>query len=145
MKFIKWLLKVPYKVFGVIRERFFLVPPTVELPSPQPSLFTRGGMGGAESSREIESAQKQLSKQFLTTPAEEAKIFIGKRTEDFEVQPSLENQRISLCETLDRVLNTGVVVQGDITISVANIDLIYIGLKAILTSVETARKAQAEP
>ncbi|WP_040543340.1 gas vesicle protein [Candidatus Jettenia sp. AMX1] len=56
----------------------------------------------------------------------------------------MENQHISLCETLDRVLNTGVVIHGDITISVANIDLIYIGLKALLTSVETARQAQSE-
>ncbi|HHT9151086.1 MAG TPA: gas vesicle protein, partial [Candidatus Wujingus californicus] len=45
-----------------------------------------------------------------------------------EVPSSLENQHISLCETLDRILNTGVVIHGDITISVANIDLIYIGL-----------------
>ena len=63
------------------------------------------------------------------------------RTGDFEIPPLLEDQRISLCETLDRVLNTGVVVHGDITISVANIDLIYIGLRALLTSVETARQA----
>ena len=59
--------------------------------------------------------------------------------------PLLEDQRISLCETLDRVLNTGVVVHGDITISVANIDLIYIGLRALLTSVETARQAGINP
>ncbi|HHT9105476.1 MAG TPA: gas vesicle protein [Candidatus Wujingus californicus] len=58
-----------------------------------------------------------------------------------EVPSSLENQHISLCETLDRILNTGVVIHGDITISVANIDLIYIGLRALLTSVETARHA----
>ncbi|MBI5796461.1 MAG: gas vesicle protein [Planctomycetes bacterium] len=63
------------------------------------------------------------------------------RTGGFEIPPLLEDQRISLCETLDRVLNTGVVVHGDITISVANIDLIYIGLRALLTSVETARQS----
>jgi len=63
------------------------------------------------------------------------------RTSDFEAPPLLEGQHISLCETLDRVLNTGVVVHGHITISVANIDLIYIGLRALLTSVETARQS----
>ncbi len=62
-----------------------------------------------------------------------------------EIPPVLENQRISLCETLDRVLNTGVVVHGDITISVANIDLIYISLRTLLTSVETARQFQEKP
>jgi gas vesicle structural protein len=50
-----------------------------------------------------------------------------------------ESQQISLCELLDRVLNKGVVVDGEATISVAGIDLIYLGLKLVLTSIETAR------
>src|SRR3990172_3406498 len=51
------------------------------------------------------------------------------------------DQTISLCETLDRVLNTGVVVTGEVVISVADVDLIYLGLQLTLTSVETARRA----
>jgi len=47
-----------------------------------------------------------------------------------------------LCETLDRVLNTGVVVVGEIVISVADIDLIYLGMNLTLTSVETANEAK---
>lgn len=47
-----------------------------------------------------------------------------------------------MCELLDRVLNTGVVVTGDIVISVAGIDLIYLNLQLLLTSVETARAGQ---
>jgi len=49
-------------------------------------------------------------------------------------------EQVSLCEALDRILNKGVVVLGDVTISVANIDLIYVSLQTIITSVETARK-----
>ncbi len=49
----------------------------------------------------------------------------------------------SLCELLDRVLNTGVVAIGEIVISVAGVDLIYLNLNLLLTSVETAR-AQTE-
>lgn len=45
----------------------------------------------------------------------------------------------SLCELLDRVLNTGVVATGEIVISVAGVDLIYLNLNLLLTSVETAR------
>ena len=52
-----------------------------------------------------------------------------------------ETERVSLCETLDRVLNKGVVVVGEVFISVAGIDLIYVGLNLVLTSVETARSA----
>ena len=44
-----------------------------------------------------------------------------------------------MCELLDRVLNTGVVVVGEIVISVAGVDLIYLNLQLLLTSVETAR------
>ena len=44
---------------------------------------------------------------------------------------------LSLLETLDHVLDKGLVTAGDITISVANIDLIYLGLNVILGSVET--------
>ena len=51
-------------------------------------------------------------------------------------------EHISLCETLDRVLNKGAVIVGDVMISVADIDLIYLGLQVILTSVETARREE---
>jgi hypothetical protein len=51
-----------------------------------------------------------------------------------------EREHISLCEILDRVLNKGAVIVGDVMISVADIDLIYLGMQVILTSVETARR-----
>lgn len=53
---------------------------------------------------------------------------------------SIYQDRISLCETLDRVLNKGVVVAGEVVISVAGIDLVYLGLTLTLTSVETAHE-----
>lgn len=52
------------------------------------------------------------------------------------------NEHISLCEVLDRVLNKGAVIVGDVMISVADIDLVYLGLQVILTSVETARREE---
>ena len=50
-----------------------------------------------------------------------------------------ENEHISLCEALDRILHKGAVVAGELTISVANVDLLYLGLQVILSSIETAR------
>lgn len=50
-----------------------------------------------------------------------------------------ENERVSVCEILDRVLNKGVTVAGEVTISVAGVDLLYLGLQLVLTSIETAR------
>lgn len=56
-----------------------------------------------------------------------------------------DNKQITLCEVLDRVLNKGAVVVGDVTISVANIDLLYLGVQLILTSIETARGTITTP
>lgn len=50
-------------------------------------------------------------------------------------------EQLSLLELLDRALYKGVTLSGDITISLAGVDLIYLGLRALLSSVETAEKA----
>ncbi|HKN83744.1 MAG TPA: gas vesicle protein [Pyrinomonadaceae bacterium] len=51
-----------------------------------------------------------------------------------------ESTDLSLLETLDHVLNRGLVIAGEVTISVADIDLIYLGLNVMVSSVETAHK-----
>lgn len=51
-----------------------------------------------------------------------------------------QTENVTLCETLDRILNKGAVVVGDVTISVANVDLIYLGLQIIITSIKSARE-----
>ena len=48
----------------------------------------------------------------------------------------------SLLELVDRLLNKGVVLAGEAMISVAGIDLIYLGLNVVLAAVETIDKAQ---
>lgn len=50
-----------------------------------------------------------------------------------------ESKDVSLCEALDRILNKGAVLFGEVLISVADIDLVYLGLQVILASMETAR------
>ena len=47
---------------------------------------------------------------------------------------------VTLSEVLDRVLNKGAVVAGEVVTSVAGVDLIYLGLNVVLASVETGRK-----
>ena len=56
-----------------------------------------------------------------------------------------ESESISLCEALDRVLHKGVAVRGDIVLSVADVDLVYLGLQLLLCSTETARRAGFVP
>jgi hypothetical protein len=50
-----------------------------------------------------------------------------------------DNRDVSLCEALDRILHKGAVLFGEVMISVADIDLVYLGLQVILASVETAQ------
>lgn len=52
----------------------------------------------------------------------------------------LKSEDVTLLEILDRVLDKGVVISGDIVISVADVDLIYLGLRVLLSSVETMEK-----
>ncbi len=52
----------------------------------------------------------------------------------------LEESDLSLLETLDHVLNSGLVIAGEITISVADIDLIFVGLNVLVSSVEKAHE-----
>jgi hypothetical protein len=56
----------------------------------------------------------------------------------------LESADLSLLETLDHVLDKGLVIAGEITISVADIDLIFVGLNVLVSSVETANKVLRE-
>jgi hypothetical protein len=52
--------------------------------------------------------------------------------------PQSREDETSLLDILDHVLNAGIVLHGSIVISVAGVDLVYLGLNAVLTSVETA-------
>jgi gas vesicle structural protein len=56
----------------------------------------------------------------------------------------LEEAELSLLETLDHVLNRGLVIAGEITIAVADIDLIFVGLNVLVSSVETANEVLHE-
>lgn len=77
-----------------------------------------------------------------------------KTLQDKDSYLDLQKQKqVTLLEVLDRVLDKGAVVAGDIVISVADVDLIYIGLKILVSSVETMERlrgaamagAQGEP
>ena len=49
-----------------------------------------------------------------------------------------ENKDITLLDILDGLLDKGVVLKGELIISVANIDLVYIDLRLLVTAVESA-------
>jgi hypothetical protein len=47
---------------------------------------------------------------------------------------------VAFVDMLDRLLAGGVVVAGDITLAVADIDLVYVGLRALIATVATAER-----
>ena len=51
-----------------------------------------------------------------------------------------KEKRVTLLDLLDRILDKGVVLRGDITLSVADVDLVYVGLRLLLSSVETVER-----
>jgi gas vesicle structural protein len=52
-------------------------------------------------------------------------------------------QEVTLLELVDRVLNKGVVLTGDVTLSVADVDLVYVGLRVLLASVGTLEELES--
>ena len=58
---------------------------------------------------------------------------------------TIAQQEVALVDLVDRLLGGGVVIAGDITLSVADVDLVYVGLRALVTSVATAEEKQLLP
>jgi hypothetical protein len=56
---------------------------------------------------------------------------------------ALPDEELSVLDLADRLLNRGVVITGEATISVAGVDLVYLGLNLILTAVETIAHREA--
>ena len=56
---------------------------------------------------------------------------------------ALPDEELSVLDLADRLLNRGVVITGEATISVAGVDLIYLGLNVILAATESIVQLEA--
>ena len=56
----------------------------------------------------------------------------------------VEARDVTLLDLVDRAVDHGVILAGDITIAVADIDLIYVGLQVLLASVERVQELRVE-
>jgi len=54
------------------------------------------------------------------------------------------NDNVTLVDALDKVLEKGAVVNGDIVIRVADVDLVFLGLRLILTSISKAEEVSGK-
>jgi len=48
---------------------------------------------------------------------------------------------ITLDETLDHLLDRGVVIAGEATISIGNVDLLYLGLNIVLANMDAMKRS----
>lgn len=48
-----------------------------------------------------------------------------------------DHERLALVELVNRVLDKGVVVTGEVTISIGGVDLLFLGLQLVLSSIES--------
>src|SRR3989337_1762118 len=55
-----------------------------------------------------------------------------------------KNKNVTLVDALDKVLEKGAVINGDMVIRVADVDLVFLGLRLILTSVSKAEELSGE-
>jgi gas vesicle structural protein len=51
-----------------------------------------------------------------------------------------EEDQISLLETLDHLLDRGVVIAGEAVISIGSVDLLYLGLNIVLANVDAIKR-----
>jgi hypothetical protein len=58
--------------------------------------------------------------------------------------PWCAGAEVTLLDLVDRAIDHGVILAGDITNAVADIDLIYVGLQVLLTSVERVEEFRVE-
>jgi hypothetical protein len=52
---------------------------------------------------------------------------------------AIAEREVALVDLVDRLLGGGVVIAGDITLAVADVDLVYVQLRALISSVATAQ------
>jgi hypothetical protein len=58
---------------------------------------------------------------------------------------TIAENEVALVDLVDRLLGGGVVIAGDITLAVADVDLVYVQLRALISSVATAQEKGALP
>lgn len=52
-----------------------------------------------------------------------------------------DHEELTLLELVDRLIEGGVVIHGDITLAVADVDLVYVSLRALVASVNALESA----
>jgi hypothetical protein len=60
-------------------------------------------------------------------------------------EPLELDEQLTLAELVSRVLDRGAIVAGEVIISVAGIDLVYVGLQVAIAAAETINRPRIQP
>jgi gas vesicle structural protein len=63
---------------------------------------------------------------------------MAEQTPEIVLLGNEESADLTLLDLIDHVLNTGVIIRGNLVLTLGGVDLVYLGLDLIVTSVETA-------
>ena len=74
--------------------------------------------------------------------AADAPSSLAARAADHEDDDAALQKEATLLDLVDRLLDKGVVLTGDVTLSVADVDLVYVGLRVLISSVEAAQRVR---
>ncbi|HEY8466240.1 MAG TPA: gas vesicle protein [Solirubrobacterales bacterium] len=86
------------------------------------------------------SRRAAAARRERTRAAYDARRAADRRRHDASVRRARLAREVSLVDLVDRLLDGGVVIHGDITIAVADVDLLYVGLRALVSSVENMER-----
>jgi gas vesicle structural protein len=61
----------------------------------------------------------------------------------YDLDSPARHKDVSVLELTDRILGKGVVLHGEITLSVADVDLVHVGLRLLLASTDTVERLRS--
>jgi hypothetical protein len=95
-----------------------------------------------EAARERARQQREVAAERRSRDheASRARTEASKERQRVGVHRALHDRDVTLLDLIDRLLDGGVVIHGDITLAVADVDLLYVGLRAMVASVETLER-----
>jgi hypothetical protein len=111
------------------------------------------GFTAAERRRQAAAARREAARERMALQRDVAAARRSKSLEasrarreahrgrrEARLEQARRQREVSLVELIDRLLDGGVVIHGDITLAVADVDLLYVGLRALVASVETIER-----
>ena len=96
------------------------------------------GAPGRDSSRLRREAAETRRRQTIDASRRRREASRARQRESLE--RARRERQATLVDLVDRLLDGGVVIHGDITLAVADVDLLYVGLRAMIASVETIER-----